>query len=138
MKKLGAVMDFTQQRDEELWGAYKSALRTAQYIFLPDIWLAVASMPCSRLWVSEERALAVVQLHRAGRQPLGDMRPQRRRLFAEVLRRVAAADPALPLKEAVWRAVHAPAEEFYLSPWRVQRLIYQIKHRRRRERDRGR
>lgn len=94
---------------------------------------AVAA-PAPRFWVSEERATAVVSRLLAGRT-LGRMRPMRRRMFADIARRVRQlleAEPSLSLYLAVERVVNSPAPSYYLSPGSAKAVFYA-----RRMRDKG-
>ena len=60
MKKKGAVVEFTPQRDEELLKAFKSQLHLLGTIPLQEIFTRAAMQPASRFWVSERRAMIVI------------------------------------------------------------------------------
>lgn len=130
MKHYGCILDFTDERNAELMRAYRERLADADYILMPDIFARVADSPCSRFWVSEERACIVVSAMMAGRPPKG-MRACKREMFREVYRRFRTLRKAHPEKtvfELCVSVVHQPAPKFYMTPRTVGELIYRIKN----------
>ena len=67
MKYYGSILDFTQERNQELMRVYQEELSKAGYIVMPKIFEQVANSPCSRFWVSEERAAIVISTLLAGK-----------------------------------------------------------------------
>ncbi len=129
MKYFGSILDFTKERNAELMRVYRQTLATSDYIIMPDIFARVANSPCSRFWVSEERAAIVISAMLAGK-PLPNMRKNKREMFDEIFRRFVSLRNIYPEKsiyELSMDIVHQPAPRFYMTPRTVGELIYRIK-----------
>lgn len=130
MKYYGSILDFTKERNQELLRVYQEKLSEAGYIIMPKIFEQVANSPCSRFWVSEERAAIVISSLLAGKS-LPNMRKNKREMFDEIFRRFLAVREKYPEKSIYALAimvVNQPAPKFYLTPRTVGELIYRIKN----------
>lgn len=130
MKYYGSILDFTQERNQELMRIYQEELSKAGYIVMPKIFEQVANSPCSRFWVSEERAAIVISTLLAGKV-IPNMRKNKREMFDEIFRRFLIAREQYPEKSIYALAimvVNQPAPKFYMTPRTVGELIYRIKN----------
>ena len=130
MKYFGSILDFTQQRNEDLMRAFRALIKDADYIVMSDIFQRLADSPASRFWVSEERASIVIAAMLAGR-PLPRMRPCKLEMFEEIYRRFLIAREQKPneaISSLVADIVNQPAPKFYLTPRTVGQFIYRIKN----------
>ena len=135
MKKPGASFEYERERDDDLLRVYRDAIHAADHIRMPDILDAVVNSPSCRFWVSEERAAVVV-----ARMMKGDtnphMRPMKREMFAEILRRVQELrkdNPDMPISMLVFHVVRQPAPRFYLTPGSAKVILSRIRKKRRNE-----
>lgn len=133
MKKKGSTAEYTSERDSELYAHFLELLRTAD-MPLGEMFGAAARRPCSRFFVSLERAAAVVvpMLRGAVTSLPESVYEGRRRMYAEIAGRALELmedDPDLLPTHAVERVINGPAPEFYLSDWAARQIIY--RHRRR-------
>lgn len=130
MKYYGSILDFTQERNQEVMRVYQEELSKAGYIIMPKIFEQVANSPCSRFWVSEERAAIVISTLLAGKV-IPNMRKNKREMFDEIFRRFLIAREQYPEKSIYALAimvVNQPAPKFYMTPRTVGELIYRIKN----------
>lgn len=130
MKYYGSILDFTQERNQELMRVYQEKLSKAGYIVMPKIFEQVANSPCSRFWVSEERAAIVISTLLADKV-IPNMRKNKREMFYEIFRRFLIAREQYPEKSIYALAimvVNQPAPKFYMTPRTVGELIYRIKN----------
>jgi hypothetical protein len=130
VKYYGSILDFTQERNQELMRVYQEKLSKAGYIVMPKIFEQVANSPCSRFWVSEERAAIVISTLLADKV-IPNMRKNKREMFYEIFRRFLIAREQYPEKSIYALAimvVNQPAPKFYMTPRTVGELIYRIKN----------
>ena len=130
MKYYGSILDFAQERNQELMRVYQEELSKAGYIVMPKIFEQVANSPCSRFWVSEERAAIVISTLLAGKV-IPNMRKNKREMFDEIFRRFLIVREQYPEKSIYALAimvVNQPAPKFYMTPRTVGELIYRIKN----------
>lgn len=130
MKYYGSILDFTQERNQELMRVYQEELSKAGYIVMPKIFEQVANSPCSRFWVSEERAAIMISTLLAGKV-IPNMRKNKREMFDEIFRRFLIVREQYPEKSIYALAimvVNQPAPKFYMTPRTVGELIYRIKN----------
>lgn len=109
---------------------YQEELSKAGYIVMPKIFEQVANSPCSRFWVSEERAAIVISTLLAGKV-VPNMRKNKREMFDEIFRRFLIVREQYPEKSIYALAimvVNQPAPKFYMTPRTVGELIYRIKN----------
>lgn len=131
MKHHGCTCDFTIQRNRELMQAYRHACGKRTFVVRREVCEEVANSPCSRFWVSEERAAAVVSGLLKGRYALDDMSRQKRDMFLEIFKRVTKImdeNPDVKLRDAVFDAVNSPAPRFYMTTRSVIQIIWQIRN----------
>lgn len=129
MKNFGSILDFTNQRNEDLMRAFREQLSSARIIVMPEVFERVALSPASRFWVSEERAAIVISAIDSGRE-VPRMRDNKREMFEEIYRRykiARGANPRASVYQLVSEIVNQPAPKFYLTSRTVGELIYRIK-----------
>lgn len=110
--------------------AFHKAINKRVFIDISEISSELVNMPCSRFWVSEERAMVVVAALIKGKPVLNSMRPTKREMFVEIYNRVLALKkqyPDTPLLELVVNVVNSPAPKFYMTPRSAMETIYKIK-----------
>ena len=131
MKYHGCILEFTDERNDELMRAFREAINKRTFIDITEISEEVVNMPCSRFWVSEERAMVVVTALIKGKPVLDTMRPTKREMFQEIYNRVLDYQKHFPdasLFELVLKAVNSPAPKFYMTPRSAMEIIYKIKN----------
>lgn len=131
MKHVGCILEFTKQRNEELMKAYKSAVVNCKRINLDDIAETIVKTPCSRFWVSEERANVVCMAIKQGKPILENMRPTKREMFIDIFNRVNNHQEIFKKSsyfESVVHVVNSPAPKFYMRPRCAMEIIYKIKN----------
>lgn len=129
-KYFGSIMDFTQERNDDIMRAYRVQLAKANYIVMPEIFRLVAESPASRFWVSEERAAVEVSRMLVGK-PFTRMRANKREMFEEIYRRyllLREKHPDKSVYELVSKVVRQPAPKFYLTPRTIGEFIYRIRN----------
>ncbi|MCR5587994.1 MAG: hypothetical protein K6F72_00075 [Bacteroidales bacterium] len=131
MKHTGNKPHYVKNRNRELLAAYRKALDNADgNIRLPDICRTAANTPCSRFWISEERARDVITLMLKGQYALDEMKPLTREMYIEIFHRVSRLRDEKPddsLYDLVFAAVNSPAPKFYLTPESVLQIIWRIR-----------
>ncbi len=111
--------------------AYRQTIAKSKFIDIAEISEIVVNMPCSRFWVSEERAMVIVAALIKGENILHTMRPSKREMFTEIYSRVMALKkqrPGAPLLDLVAKVVNSPAPKFYMKPRCAMEIIYKIKN----------
>lgn len=130
MRKKNAIFPYAEQRNAELFCAFKRIAEGAKNIFIPDILKAVVAQPCSRFWVSEERATIVVSaMLRGVSLPMGE---EKGKMYKEILRRVLEMrerdrGSGRSLYYTVSSVVNSPSPSFYMSPGNASRLINKMR-----------
>ena len=130
VKYPGCVLEFTDERNKELMRAFREAISKSDFIDIAKISEVIVNTPCSRFWVSEERAMVVVAALIKGKPALNAMRPTKREMFTEIYNRVIEMQKKRPdaaLFELVMKAVNSPAPKFYMRPRCAMEVIYKIK-----------
>lgn len=130
MKYHGCILEFTDERNKELMRAFREAINKRAFIDITEISEEVVNMPCSRFWVSEERAMVVVAALIKGKPVLDAMRTTKREMFQEIYSRVQKYQKQFPdasLSELVLKAVNSPSPKFYMTPRSAMEIIYKIK-----------
>lgn len=111
--------------------AYKTALRECKQICITEIANKVVNTPCSRFWVSEERATMVCSAIMQGKPILDTMRSTKREMFMEIYKRVLELQKQQPdekIFSLVVQAVNSPAPKFYMRPRCAMQIIYNVKN----------
>ncbi len=130
MKHPGNISDFTHMRNSELLRAFRKVFAQKAFFDITKDYGQVVNTPCSRFWISEERATAVISAIMRGQPILSSMRPTKREMFLEIYRRVLAMrndNPDMPLCDIVFHVVNSPAPKFYMKPRHAREIIYKIK-----------
>lgn len=130
MKHKGCILEFTDKRNDELMAVFRAAIANSQFIDLSEISKVVVNSPCSRFWVSEERATVVMSSMIRGFPVLQSMRPVKQEMFREIFRRVQQLkidNPGRPLYDYVLQVVNSPAPKFYMKPRSAIEILYKIK-----------
>lgn len=110
--------------------AFRYVVSNSSFIDISEVSNRIVNMPCSRFWVSEERAMVVISAMLKGKPVLDTMRPTKRELFQEIYNRVIALrdqQPNTPLFDLVMQVVNSPAPKFYMRPRCAMEIIYKIK-----------
>lgn len=130
MKYHGCILEFTDERNDELMRAFREAVNESDFIDITKISEVIVNKPCSRFWVSEERAMVVIAKMLKGKSVLNAMRSTKREMFKEIYHRVIELRKERPhasLFELVMKAVNSPAPKFYMTPRSAMETIYKIK-----------
>lgn len=125
MKHNGAVMEYAEERMQDLMRAYDEYISSCDYIRMPDVYSAIVNMEARRFWVSDIRATKVIYVMLLGVTIKG-MRPLKREMFEEILRRVLAmrkARPELTVRACCSIVVAGPAPKFYLTPGSAKIMV---------------
>lgn len=137
MKHFGCTLSFSDMRDNALLAAYRKLTHQCRFILNFEIAEAIVNSPAPRFWVSEERATAVISLLLRGKPALARMRPTKREMFSEILRRVRIArtnSPGKPLSYIINDIIHSPAPKFYMAPSSALDRIFKLRKANRNER----
>lgn len=130
MKHAGSISDFTGQRNQELLAAFRKVFQTKSFFDITHDYALVVRTPCSRYWISEERATAVVSAMLRGHSVHYAMRKSKRDMFIDIYCRVLfdrAADPDSPLSDIVFNVVNSRAPQFYMAPRHAREILYNMK-----------
>lgn len=125
MKHHGALMEFSEERTNDLMRAYDEYIASCGHIRMTDVYSAIVNMPSRRFWVSDIRATKVIcaMLRGAG---LNNMRPLKREMFEEIFRRAMALRKrysGLTISDCCSIVVAQPAPKFYLTPGSAKILV---------------
>ena len=130
MKKKGAYCDFTQQRNEELLRAYRRCAQEAAIIVLPQLLEQTVRQPCSRFWVSPQRATEVIGQMMQGNDATATMRPLKKAMYKELFARacrIREKFPTMGIFDITVRAVYSPAPQFYIAPSAAKIYLHYMK-----------
>lgn len=130
MKHRGSVLEFATLRNNELMRTFRLTLAEQSFIDIYKVAQIVVNSPCSRFWVSEERATIVISDMLKGRPVLSNMHPLKREMFLEIYHRVLELrkdNRNTRLYNLVFDVVNSPAPKFYLQPRSAIQYIYKIK-----------
>ena len=125
MKHHGAMMEYAEERMQDLMRAYDEYISSCDYIRMPDVYAAIVNMEARRFWVSDIRATKVIYAMLRGVNIKG-MRPLKREMFEEILRRVLALRkkrPELTIRACCSIVVASPAPKFYLTPGSAKIMV---------------
>lgn len=104
---------------------------------MPTIYKELANQPAKRFYVSEKRAAVVVGKLMRG-EDIGDMRPQRKEMFFEILRRVNELSKVrtnTSVSKLVAEVVAQPAPSFYLTEGSAKVIVCRIRRENRKKRN---
>lgn len=125
MKHHGAMMEYAEERMQDLMRAYDEYISSCDYIRMPDVYAAIVNMEARRFWVSDIRAIKVIYAMLRGVNIKG-MRPLKREMFEEILRRVLdlrKKRPELTIRACCSIVVASPAPKFYLTPGSAKIMV---------------
>ena len=118
-------MEYAEERIKDLMRAYDEYISSCVHIRMPDVYAAIVNMESMRFWVSEIRATKVIYAMLRG-VPLKGMRPLKREMFEEILKRVLDLKkrrPELTIRECCCIVVAQPAPKFYLTPGSAKIMV---------------
>lgn len=130
MKRQGSKFEYEAERNKELLKAYCSQVEICSEIRLDEILSRVVNTPCSRFWVSDERASIVMSGIERGTANLDSMIESRKEMFLEIYDRVKALrvnNPTMSLSELTNEVVKQPAPRFYLTAKSARTIIHRIR-----------
>ena len=130
MKHKGCILEFTNQRNKELMKTFRKTLGEFSFIDIKKVSEVVVNSPCSRFWVSEDRAYIVISVMMKGQYALDSMHQYKREMFLEIFKRVQAMreeNPEMPMDDIIFDVVNSPAPKFYMKPRYAMNIIYSIK-----------
>lgn len=125
MNRQSNKLAYKEQRDAELYEAYKKALTThTNKDGSINMWRAIEAavkMPCSRFWISEGKARREIGYLLSDPGKLERMIPSKRNMYRELLGiyQRMRADPAysdLTDMQVAYLASDQPASEFFMTP----------------------
>lgn len=125
MKHHGAIMEFSQERMEDLMRAYDEYISSCGHIRMDEVYDTIVNMPSRRFWVSDIRATKVICGILRGVQ-IDGMRKLKREMFEEILRRVLEMKnmhPELSVRNCCSIVVEQPAPKFYLKPGSAKIMV---------------
>lgn len=128
MKHKGSTFPYKSERDAELMRVFRKEMLSRCHTTVKDVFRTVADSPCSRLWITEERAAEVIKAMMAGR--LRCISRFKNEMYAELYARfirMKEENPYIPFSKLVFVAVNSPAPKFYLSPSQVRLIISSIR-----------
>jgi len=141
MKHKGNNIIYITQRNKELYEAYLQELADAAIVRKRDIYRRVVLRPCSRYWISEERARDMINMidrgipidkiatgHRCYKSKTENTiyRDMLLSLY-DVFCRVRDQNPDMSRFEQVCIACSTPAPQFFITPCSAQKFILQQK-----------
>ena len=129
MKHKGSKCELAEERDAELLRAYTKLIGERDKISITEVCKTLAETPCSRFYISEERANIVIGDLLKGRS-LANMIPLRREMFLELFRRYKIyklENPSLTRMEVICRVCRQPAPKFYLTPSSIVVILNRVR-----------
>lgn len=130
MKHPGNISDFIPMRNRELMEALRKCMENTDFFDINKDFEQVVNSPCSRYWISEERAMLVVSAMMKNQPTLQNMRPTKREMFMEIFCRVyimKVEHPEMTLNDCVYEVVNSPSRKFFMKPRHAREIIYNIK-----------
>lgn len=127
MRKKGNILEFAQERRDEIVAAIRAEGACADRFDLLLACRRAVARQASRFWVSEERAARVVSALSKGCGAIEGMDGAKRRMYEEIWRRVEALRPGRegePLVSLVREVVYEPAPEHYVSAVTAMNMYY--------------
>lgn len=132
MKHKGALMEFSQERLDDLMRVYDEYIASCKYIRMNDVYRCIVNMPSQRFWVSDIRAALVVSAIMRGEDKLKKMLPLKREMYMEIYQRVMNARkkyPNMSISELCSIVTMQPAPKFYLTPGSAKMMICKARKR---------
>lgn len=128
MKHKGALMEYSQERSDDLMRAYDEYISSCDYIRMHDVYNNIVDMPSRRFWVSDIRAALVVSAMMRGEADLDSMWPLKKEMYEEIYRRVIVMSADFQhrnrtISELCAMVVMQPAPKFYLTPGSAKMMV---------------
>lgn len=126
MKHLGSSFPYKYQRELELMKAFRQELSEAKHINMDEIFKRVVKRPCSRFWVTEERAAIAVSAMLRGGGDAVFANNLKRQMYKEIFRKyqeMRITHKGMPMAKIIFIIVNSPAPHFYLSPSQAKIII---------------
>lgn len=125
MRRKGNNCEHISHRDRAILARFRSLADRSGCIDLSEISRQIALLPAPRFWVSEERAFVVLSEFRRGHPLPANMRPTKRRMYIEILRRflLLAAVRDQSSRQLISEIINSPAPEFYMEPMYIEDII---------------
>lgn len=124
----------SKEKEDDLMRAVRDIYGSAHgRIHFNELGRKLAEHSATRFWVSAETAYAVVKRMLNG-APLLNMRPSKRCMYEEILRRALAMqtdNPSRSLQDIIEEVVEQPAPSFYMTPGTAYVLLSRAKRKRR-------
>lgn len=132
MRKRGSVFILSQERDKDLFRAYRVVLRKQLQLYgrvtLTGIMEKVVNSPASRYWVSSDRAYSVILRMDKG-QPVR-MKPRAKVFYKSLYKDFCIyreKHPELPIKHIVEIVIQQPAPCFMISSEFARMIIFKMR-----------
>lgn len=126
MKHKGALMEFSNERANDLLRAYDEYIASCKSISMPEVYKNIVNMPSRRFWVSDIRAALVVSAIIRGEARLDKMCRSKREMYQEIHRRVIDMRqlyPHMSVSQLCEMVIVQPAPKFYLTPGSAKVMI---------------
>lgn len=130
MRKKNSKPEFSSERNELLLKHFRESLARQSVISAQRAFGDAANAPAPRFWVSEARAVRVINSMLKGENPTEDMYPEKREMYLEIYRRVLKMrkeNPEMPIGDIVFTVVNNPAPKSYISWQRARQLVESAK-----------
>ena len=126
MKKKNSRCEFASERSEALLRNFRESIARQSRISIRRAFSDAVEAPAPRFWVSEARTMRVITMMLKGMDILDSMRPEKRRMYEEIYRRVMKQKeehPDMPLGDIVFDVVNSPAPRSYMSVRYAAKII---------------
>lgn len=127
MKKKNCRCEFASHRSRVLLQNFRDSIARQSRISAIKAFKEAAEAPAPRFWVSEARAVRIIQfLLKDEMEILDTMRPEKRAMYLEILNRVKllkASNPDMALGDLVFEVVNNPAPRSFLSWQYASKII---------------
>ena len=128
MKHLGSIFVYQREREKELYAAFKKEIACCKHINMKEIFSNVVKYPCSRFWVSEERAAIVISEIVRGRPILATA--SKKEMYREIYKRykkLKEKNRNVPMSRLIYQVINSPSPQFYLSPSQAKIIINKLR-----------
>lgn len=129
MKHIGNKFKYEFERDKELIKTFHKVLMSVDNTNLNKILEMTVNSPCSRFWVSEERA-AIVLSKMFGGEDISYMSESKKAMYNELFKRAKERKAKYPNRSIYDIAIDVTGQKaprFYLTPQSAKTIICKIK-----------
>lgn len=130
MKKKNCICEFASERSELLLRNFRESIARQSVISRQKAFREAVEAPAPRFWVSEARAMRIISSLLNGIDLTEGMRPEKRRMYHEIFRRVKEIkekNPQTPLGDIVFEVVNNEAPHSYISWQSAAKLVSKFK-----------